>query len=583
MQPRVRGRLLASSSKVPRRVSGPPDTCMSDSAQPATPPPVESADEFLSLVRASGLIPRARLGEVEAAVSPWRAVPGPIPEGCQVALINGNLLTEWQIRRLLKRAGRDNFFLDAFKLLKPLGQGGMGSVFLAEFLDPEEQGKSVRVAIKLLPKRLQEKGQYLNRFNQENWVAARLHHENIARAWDDFSESKDDTPYHYSVMDYIEGDDLDRLVRKNGPLSATTAADFIQQAAKGLHYAHSQGFVHRDIKPANLMLETATGQVKILDFGLVQTDEDDEKSRAIKNDERRKSLGTPDYMSPEQAAAQSVDHRSDIYSLGCTFYFLLTGRPPFDHVMGEPGSKGGTRDARMAAHIGSPPPNLLEKRPNLPAKLVDLVQRMMAKAPRDRPQSAQDVDDALFMLSAGYELAEFDQQEAADAVKRGAPPPPTADSLSAASVAISTAAPARPINGASAASGTASAAGNGSSLGGSVAPSRRSNSSAGQADTPPLSSSARSTGRMPAAAQPHGAATGAARSTTRTEAARHPPTVQQTAVAMKNGKRSVEHEISPAETGWLARTVAGLPVAAWIAMAVALGVLILIVAIRALA
>lgn len=554
----------------------PPGTRMSDSASP--PPPVETADDFLALALANGLVSQARRAELEATIAPWRAAPGPMPAACHQQIVDGGLLTDWQIRKLLERAGRKKFFLDRFKLLRPLGQGGMGSVFLAEYRDPDLK-KDVRVAIKLLPKKLQDRGQYLKRFTQESWVAASLNHPNIARAQFDFGDSEEDSPYHYSVMDYIEGVDLDRLVRKKGPLAAQYAAECTMQAALGLQYAHDRGLVHRDIKPANLMVDTED-VVKILDFGLVQEDTDTGDSRvlanlkALKADERKKSLGTPDYMSPEQAEARAVDRRSDIYSLGCTLYFLLTGHAPFDHVTGEEGGKG-TRVVRMEAHIGMTAPDILDRRPNLPAKLVDLVRRMMAKKPADRPQTAQDVADELFVILAGDQLETFDQREAAAAAASGAAPRTASAGPIAASTMASTmasaAAPPVPVRSTGAA--PSRSVGTGSSAAtGQRSPSQ---SSARHSDTPARGSAARSTTRMPAAGQTAGAPPRPAGSPTTRPAATPPRPA-----AARSTSAARPPESAPESSPLFGQRFGGVPLAGWVLLGAALLVIVAVFVFR---
>jgi hypothetical protein len=568
-----------SSAGPPPRTTAPSGTRMSDS--PSQPPPVETADDFLTLARASGLVAEPRRAELEAALAPWRAAPGPMPAACHQRIVDGGLLTEWQIRKLLERAGRKKFFLDRFKLLRPLGQGGMGSVFLAEYRDPDLK-RDVRVAIKLLPKKLQDKGQYLKRFTQESWVAASLNHPNIARAQFDFGDSEEDSPYHYSVMDYIEGVDLDRLVRKKGPLSAQYAAECVMQAALGLQHAHERGLVHRDIKPANLMVDNA-GVVKILDFGLVQEDADRGDSRvlanlkALKDDERRKSLGTPDFMSPEQAEARAVDRRSDIYSLGCTLYFLLTGHAPFDHVTGEKGGKG-TRIARMEAHTTLTAPDIRERRPHLPAKLVDLVQRMMARKPNDRPQTAQDVADEIFVILAGDHLETFDQQEAAAAAATGAAPRTCSAGPIAASTMASAAAPLVPVSGTSAGTSRSAGAGTGAATPGGRPPAQP---SARQSDTPPRGSAARSTTRIPAAGQSGGTPprpTGSAGGTTQRPAPSAPPPA-----AARSASAARAEESSAEPPPLLLRRFGGVPLAGWVLLGAALLAIVAVIAFRSAA
>jgi serine/threonine-protein kinase len=173
-------------------------------------------------------------------------------------------------------------------------------------------------------------------------------------------------------------------VNADGPLEVRETADFIRQAAVGLHYAHEEGLVHRDIKPANLILDRK-GTVKILDLGLALGDDDNDASITREHDE--KVLGTADYLAPEQARdSHLADRRSDIYALGCTLFYLLVGKAPF--------AKGSLGE-RVRAHMNEPPPNLLEIRPEVPAEIAELYFRMMAKDPNGRPQTAQEVADTL--------------------------------------------------------------------------------------------------------------------------------------------------------------------------------------------
>jgi serine/threonine protein kinase len=368
---------------------------MSDSVPPTpAPPPVQTADAFLRLVRLSGLVEPARMGDVEAALAAWRGADGPMPEACSKPLIDGRLLSEWQIGKLCLGRSR-GFFLGKCKLLQPLGKGGMGNVYLAEHTTLK-----ARVAVKVLPQKQddtkspeqQERFEAnLRRFEREAQAAAALSHPNIARAFDlDTSELAN----HFIVMEYIDGTDLEKRVKADGPLGVRDAADLVRQAALGLERAHEEGLVHRDIKPANLMVDSR-GQLKILDLGLVQVDAPEGSSDPeLAQDDRDKIMGTPDYMSPEQVLAQKVDRRSDIYSLGCTFYYLLTGHAPFEKTATvKPGSN--KRAARMRAHCKQPAPNVLDARPDTPVEIVELILRMMEKAPEARPQWAREVADSL--------------------------------------------------------------------------------------------------------------------------------------------------------------------------------------------
>jgi serine/threonine protein kinase len=185
-------------------------------------------------------------------------------------------------------------------------------------------------------------------------------------------------------MEYVDGQDLHRLVSDGGPLDPDTAADYVAQAATGLAHAHEKNLVHRDIKPANLLVDR-TQTVKLLDLGLAKLAEEDQTSLTLANDEN--VLGTADYLAPEQALnSHTADHRSDIYSLGCTLYFLLTGRPPFPE---------GTISERLLKHQVEEPDSLLKLRPDLPMSLIEICSKMMSKRPELRYDSATEVAERL--------------------------------------------------------------------------------------------------------------------------------------------------------------------------------------------
>jgi len=334
-------------------------------------------DEFLRVAKASGLVDSDRLDE---AVAAWKNGTGkestaPVPEACIQAIIDRGLLTSWQMEQL-RRGRHKGFVLGKYKLLRLLGAGGMSSVYLAEHMTLHN-----KVAIKVLPVKRVDKTSYLARFEREARATARLNHPHIARAFDlDTSGS-----IHFIVMEYIDGIDLYARVKQDGPLPVRDAADFIRQAALGLHHAHEEGVVHRDIKPANLMVDKR-GDVKILDLGLALANDDDEDAGLTKAHDE-KVLGTADYLSPEQARdSHKADRRSDIYSLGCTLYYLLVGKAPF--------AKGSLAE-RIRAHMNEPAPNLLDARPDVPAAIVELYFRMMEKHPDARQQTAQEVADSL--------------------------------------------------------------------------------------------------------------------------------------------------------------------------------------------
>ena len=334
-----------------------------------------SVDEFLGLVERSQLVERDRLAPIIAS---WKsqATPNQLDdaEACADHLVRSELLTRWQSQKLLEGRHR-GFLLGNYKLLDHLGSGGMSNVYLAEHLLMQR-----RVAIKVLPQHRVADASFLDRFHFEGQAVAALDHPNIVRAYDLGSEGR----IHYLVMEYIEGSNLEELVGRTGPPDFHTAARYIAQAAEGLEHAHGSGLVHRDIKPANLLVDSKA-TVKILDMGLAKFEAQVRPTPAFARDEE--VLGTAEYLAPEQALnSLTVDQRADIYGLGCTLYFLLTGHPPF---------QGGSTSELMAAHREQSPPSLLADRPDTPRGLVAICQKMMEKDPASRYQLAREVADAL--------------------------------------------------------------------------------------------------------------------------------------------------------------------------------------------
>lgn len=335
-----------------------------------------TVSNFLEYVERSGLVDKSRLSQSLADLE--RDAGASAANDSQVVsnhLTQVGLLTDWQRQKLLE--GRHNgFFLGKYTLLDHLGTGGMSNVYLSEHPVMRR-----RVAIKVLPSNRVNDSSYLERFHREARAVALLDHPNIVRAFDVDHEGDN----HYLVMEYVEGRDLRVLVERNGPLPPRDAADYIRQAAEGLGHAHQAGLVHRDMKPANLLVD-AKGVVKVLDLGLARFS-DDEADASLTNENDEKMLGTVDYLAPEQALdSHLVDPRADIYSLGGTLYFALTGHPPFPT---------GTLAQRVIMHQKHEPADILKERPETPAELAAICRKMMAKSPSQRYQTAQEVAQAL--------------------------------------------------------------------------------------------------------------------------------------------------------------------------------------------
>jgi formylglycine-generating enzyme required for sulfatase activity len=262
-----------------------------------------------------------------------------------------------------------------YRILKELGRGGMGVVYHAEQTMMDRQ-----VAIKVINKALLDQPDALERFEREVRAAAKLIHPNIVIAYD--AERAGDL--HMLVMEFVEGQSLDHVLRREGPLPVLHACMYARQTALGLQHAHERGMVHRDIKPHNLML-TPKGQVKILDFGLAKVAS--ERGTGGGLTAANAYMGTPDYSAPEQATdARTADIRADIYSLGCTLYCLLAGRPPFREE---------TPVQTILAHLEKEPAPLPQLRPEVPAGLWLVVARMLAKAPAERYQAPAEAALAL--------------------------------------------------------------------------------------------------------------------------------------------------------------------------------------------
>lgn len=302
------------------------------------------------------------------------------------AMVRMGLLTKFQAELVL--AGRtQGFFLGQYRILEQIGQGGMGRVFKVV-----HQTMNRTVALKLLAMHLVQTPKARKLFHNEVQNAAKLHHPNIVTAYD----ANQIGDRHFLVMEYVDGPNLDQLVREKGPLPVELACEIIRQAAIGAQYAHEMGMVHRDIKPANLLVQRHAKDdgltVKILDFGLVRLHDPDQAIPGAEPVKERTVMGTPDFLSPQQAQGiHDVDSRSDIYSLGCTFYYLLVGRVPFP---------GGTSLEKLNRHQNEDPVLVENYRPDIPETVADIVRRAMAKEPEKRFQTAKELADALIPFAS---------------------------------------------------------------------------------------------------------------------------------------------------------------------------------------
>ncbi len=278
--------------------------------------------------------------------------------------------------------------LGPYLLLDELGAGGMGRVFRAL----HTRLKRV-VALKLLPDGRMNNAQAVARFQHEMEAVGCVDHPHVVRATD----ADEDGGHHYLVMEYVEGLDLDRLLRRAGPLRIADACELARQAADGLQAAHEHGLVHRDIKPSNLMLSRA-GQVKLLDLGLARLGDAGPGSERLTPS--GEVMGTPDFMAPEQAFdAQKVDIRADLYSLGCTLYKLLSGQPPFG------GPEYTSRMQKLMAHAQEPVPPVRDARPDVPGGLSAVLDRLLSKEPPARHATPAEAARALAAFAGGADLS----------------------------------------------------------------------------------------------------------------------------------------------------------------------------------
>jgi len=349
------------------------------------------AEAFVRCVLRSKLL---RRDELQRALN---QVPRPQrfdPQQLAEHLIRQGKLTRFQASKLLKGVSK-GLILGPFRILAPLGKGGMGTVFLVR---DERNGQLA--ALKTLPPRYAREARMLARFRREMEICVRLDHPHIARAY----EVGEYRGVHFIAMEYIPGKTLSKLVQTEGPLDMARAARLCAEVAEGLHYAHEQGVIHRDLKPSNILI-TPRDTAKLVDLGLALMHGEPADDTPVTGG-KGYIVGTMDYIAPEQTYdAVNVGPRSDLYSLGCSLYFALTGRPPFP---------GGTSKEKVLHHRSSVPTPLAELRPDLPEEFIALVERLMCKDPEGRPANAALATQELRLWAKGGPAALLNLAEQAD-------------------------------------------------------------------------------------------------------------------------------------------------------------------------
>jgi serine/threonine-protein kinase len=372
--------------------------------------PLASVADLVQALGRSPLLDPTQLAEVA----------GPLHERFSDAkalakeLLARGWLTPYQANQLLQGHG-DWLVLGPYLLVERLGEGGMGQVFKARNTKLDRV-----VALKVIHHECLADPDSLRRFQREIRAGACLDHPHVVRAYD----AGEAGGRHFLVLEYVAGTDLKRLVEQRGPLPVAEACEYTRQAALGLQHAHEHGLVHRDVKPSNLLLTqgpNGPGVVKLLDLGLVRRARQADHESSSTLTEEGWVVGTPDYLAPEQASdPRKADGRSDLYSLGCTLYFLLSGRPPFQ--FGSPTDK-------VIKHAMLDPLPVEQLRPDVPPTLAVVMRKLLAKRPEERYQTPAELAAALEAL---HGLSDRPPPPAG----APGPPPGLADSVSTASTVM---------------------------------------------------------------------------------------------------------------------------------------------------
>ncbi len=327
--------------------------------------------DLVKVLRVSGVISDRACDEIRT-----RVLSGELPfdaDDLAQRLIKDRVLTPYQADRLLRNKPH-GMALGKYVLLDKIGAGAMGRVYLAR-----HQLMNRLVAIKVVAPEISANRRVVGRFQREMKMVGRLDHPNVVRAFD----ADQIAGSIFIVMEYVPGKSLGQLLKLKGPLPAASVVRYAAQAARGLGHAHAQGVVHRDVKPSNILVGD-DDRVRVLDLGLGVLLEHDSESAFATADNI--AVGTIDYMSPEQAMGRGVDGRSDLYSLGCTMYHVISGQRPF---------AGDSDVERLGKRLNSQPIPLSVKVPGLPPGLPEVLDRLLAIKPEDRFQTAEDAAVAL--------------------------------------------------------------------------------------------------------------------------------------------------------------------------------------------
>jgi serine/threonine-protein kinase len=347
---------------------------------------IDNVDTLLQVLRRVELLTPEQVEQVAEQLAPLYEDPRALGQ----YLVEIDWLTGFQVHLLFEGLW-DELRIGPYYIMDRLGEGGVSEVFKAW-----DALRGRIVALKVLRQHLASQSDAVRQFQQELQAVTRLNHPNVIKTFDADQLGN----LHYFAMEFVEGTDLDQYVQRHGKLEIEEACDYVRQVAQGLQHSHQLGLVHRDIKPANLFLINppsplnslaAAGLaprrgpdpvVKILDWGLARLQSKPEApvdpAGVDLGGEQGQLIGTADYIAPEQSEdASLVDIRADIYSLGCTFYFLLTGQPVFP---------GNSLMQKILQHQRTPPPSVRELRPEVPEEIDNLIRKMLEKQPKDRIQ-----------------------------------------------------------------------------------------------------------------------------------------------------------------------------------------------------